>query len=363
MYSFLANIISLSFFGLATHLAFTSAYEIGFLGYDDGSDIIPTDEDVVWTAVPPDSDTKCHYITPRWADNVEYAFIRTTPDQEPIPRFIGLYGNNGRPPTGCNHNNLKVIIKWQPELGDRLQVADTLKRDINRWAVLVPNTERTERLVDILEVLENDRNFAGGRVAWRLGSGYWHIDQDTNRIFGLDETSFELPQRDILDSENESDYNYEDNGNNDNGEDGENNEESIEEDIEENIGGIGNALSYGSPTASTAGSQLADAPNARPRIIPGTNPILDAFRIFMMRHFQPMAGLDTVLDANELDNLLNFGLDPQMEDIPDTLSLGTNLGIEEPEPVGATRLMRELSGTDSNLETDWNQGNPLDELE
>ncbi|KAK6346171.1 hypothetical protein TWF730_010501 [Orbilia blumenaviensis] len=202
-----AQVISLCFLEIILHLIPASAYEIGFIGYIEYPSLGLRSDHIDWVAVPPNSDPAiCHHISPTWAGNVEYVFVKTTPMEEPVPLFIGLYGNNDRPNAGCIYSNLQIIIKWQPELIRQMQMANALNRNLNRWAVLIPNTNRTEMVDGVLGILEN--GYAGGHVAWRP-SGWWEVDSDVNRVFNLDEIPEVFPTEDeFIDSDFESDYNY-----------------------------------------------------------------------------------------------------------------------------------------------------------
>ncbi|KAK6331909.1 hypothetical protein TWF718_002446 [Orbilia javanica] len=348
MHGILEYTRSLSFLGLT---ALANAYEIGFVGYDDETFRAPTEADVVWQTVPADANiATCHHITPRWADNIEYAFVRTLPTQDPIPRFIGFYGNNGRPQTGCINFNLNVIVKWEPNRGDRLQMANTFRRDLNRWAVLVPGTSQTERVERVLRSLERD--YQGGRTAWKE-SGNWQVDRDGIRLFGLNETWFERLDEDIINSENESDYNYD------------NDEEGDDEDSQGGEGWNaqggenrdGNALGSPAGSVSTAGSEQHPKPNAWAGNILGSNYLLQEFMNLIFRQVLPVEEIRVAPGVNPLLDLGYLG-----PPIGGNLDLGDE-GLDAGEVgVDALELRRVLSGT-GTPDTELDQGNPLDDLE
>ncbi|KAK6511234.1 hypothetical protein TWF481_000156 [Arthrobotrys musiformis] len=317
----------------------TTAYEIGFLGYEDNGRT-PTTDDITWQTPPTDS-TTCNHIPAAWVNNVEYAFMRTTPNEAPIPRFIGLYGNNFPTPMGCIHQNLNVIIKFEPDRGGQLQMADTLKRDLDRAL---------------------ERDYEGGHAAWRVGR-YWDIDSDRNRLFEANEVAVELPQQELMDSDDESGLNFFDGSDSDDLEE-EREEEAQEEEVQEEA--EGSVHSMGSSRAnsiSTAESERFANLNSWGGGIQWPNTVLDALRNLILRQMQPSIEADAVPTGEEL---LDLDLGPPIGDIIDPAPsprLDADLDAGEE---GALRLMQEISdhdGSYSNQGTEYGQGNPLDELE
>ncbi|KAK6524758.1 hypothetical protein TWF281_011656 [Arthrobotrys megalospora] len=352
MYKLPTAALFLPFLGFTVLPTLVSSFEVGFIGYEDETYPTPSVDDIAWDAAPSDS-TACHNISPAWADNVEYAFVRTTPDGDAVPQFMGLYGDSDRQAghRGCIYGNLKVIIKWQPEITDQIQMANTMNRNLTKWAVLTPHTSRTQRIEGLLRSLEDD--YAEGRVVWR-DSGSWEVDQEPNALFGIDQDPFDPPPLDRYEfpsSSDEDDYipdnrNIDDQGDNydSDNDNGNGNGNGNEGEGEGENGGVVPGLTR---TSSSEGTSP----------VPGENPqswiqhirwpqfIVDRYP----EYFQPRVA--------EPNALLGPGNHSPVEDV-DTRG-ASETSVTEAEAV-ALQAMRELSDPS---ERDWSQGNPLDELE